>query len=89
MRDAIRLGVILAAVLGSSAAWTTARADGEQYEPTETGNETEAVRQGDASQQESQTGAASMEPKQETEQDEAAERHAAWVAQPWNDLAPP
>ena len=69
MRRAIRLGVIVAVTLASSAAWTGARADAdpsgtiyELFEP----------------------GAASAEPTQAIEESPGTQEEQAWVQAIWN-----
>jgi hypothetical protein len=69
MRSAIRLGVIVAVTLASSAAWTGARADEDPSGPAQGIFE---------------PGAASAEPAQAIEEDPGTKGHRDWVESIWS-----
>jgi len=69
MRSVIRLGVIVAMTLASSAAWTGARADADPSEPSPDIFE---------------PGAASAEPAQAIEESSGTKDDQAWVESVWN-----
>jgi hypothetical protein len=69
MRRAIRLGVIVAVTLASSAAWTGARAEEDRSLP---------------SMDVFEPGAASAEPAQAIEESPGTRDHLAWVESIWN-----
>jgi hypothetical protein len=69
MRRAIRLGVIIAVTLASSAAWTGARADADPSEPI---------------YELFEPGAASAEPAQAIEESPGTQDEQAWVQAIWN-----
>jgi hypothetical protein len=69
MRRAIRLGVIVAVTLASSAAWTGARAD---EDPSGPGKDV------------FEPGAASAEPAQAIEESPGTKDEQAWVQAIWN-----
>jgi len=69
MRRAIRLGVIVAVTLASSAAWTGARADEVPPGPSKDVFE---------------PGAASAEPAQAIDESPGTKDHQAWVQAIWN-----
>jgi hypothetical protein len=69
MRRAIRLGVIVAVTLASSAAWTGARAD---EDPSGPGKDV------------FEPGAASAEPAQAIEESSSSQDEQAWVQSIWS-----
>lgn len=69
MRSLIRLGVIVAVTLASSAAWTGARADEVMSGPSRDVYE---------------PGAASAEPAQAIEESPGSKDEQAWVESIWN-----
>ena len=69
MRSIIRLGVIVAMTLASSAAWTGARADEDTSGPGKDAFE---------------LGAASAEPAQAIEESPGTKDEQAWVQSIWN-----
>jgi len=69
MRGIVRLAVIVAVTLASSAAWTGARADEDSSAPAKEVFE---------------PGAASTEPAQAIEEDPGTKAHRAWVESIWS-----
>jgi hypothetical protein len=86
MRRAIRLGVLVAVTLASSAAWTGTRADEEPSatNPT-TGQEVTTVPPG-PSKDVFEPGAASAEPAQAIEEAPGTKDEQAWVQSIWSSL---
>jgi hypothetical protein len=83
MRRAIRLGVIVAVTLASSA-WTGARADEGPSATNGTTDQAVAMAQPDPTYELFEPGAASAEPAQALEESPGANDHLAWVQAIWN-----
>jgi hypothetical protein len=84
MRRAIRLGVIVAVTLASSAAWTGARADEDPPATNPTPDQKVETVPPTPSKDVFEPGAASAEPAQEIEEAPGTKAHQAWVQSIWN-----
>jgi hypothetical protein len=82
MRSTIRLGAIIAVVLGSSAAWTGASADDSPSSTSGSAEQETATTPPEPSKDVSESGAASMEPSHVGDK-KAVDKKAV---QDWSDL---
>jgi hypothetical protein len=84
MRNPIRLGVIVAVVLGSSLAWSGVRADDDPSATSQAAEQEMARTPPEPSKDVFEPGAASPEPAQAIEEDTGARAEQAWVESIWN-----
>ena len=82
MRGNVRLAVIVAVTLASSAAWTGTRADDDPSVPAE-GAAAPAEDSSAPAKEVFEPGAASTEPAQAIEEDPGTKAHRAWVESIW------
>jgi hypothetical protein len=84
MRRAIRLGVLVAVTLASSAAWTGARADEDPSATNGTTDQAVAMAPPGSIYEVFEPGAASAEPAQAIDEAPGTNDHQAWVQAIWN-----
>jgi hypothetical protein len=84
MKSIIRLGVIVAVTLASSAAWSRARADDDQNAAYGSTDKEEATVPAQPGKDVFEPGAASSEPPQAIEEAPGTNAHHEWVESIWS-----
>jgi hypothetical protein len=84
MRRAIRLGVLVAVTLASSAAWTGARADEDPSATSQASSQDATTISPGAVYELFEPGAASAEPAQAIEESPGTKDEQAWVQSIWS-----
>jgi hypothetical protein len=80
----IRVGAIVAVVLGCGLAGTGVRADDDPYATSRSAQQETTMTPTEPSKDVFEPGAASVEPQQAIEEDPGARTHQAWVESIWD-----